>query len=331
MTDPVLTDDEKDALLEGMATGQIEVHSNKGPTYAEVAPFEIGPRSRIQTNTYPRLQSLNRQFATRMCKQAEGLLNADATVTFQGIDTCTYNEFSERSALLSLVVEFLPKPLDGSALLDLDARTVEHLVETFYGGLGNEPARQEPEFFTPGEISVAALFGEAVLNVISEVWEPLERIAAEMAGTHLSTGVIDSIESGDTMICCEFELEVAEQKQSFHILWPVRTVSSLLPVFEGQKRDRNAAEDARWGQSLRARVTESSVCLSSNVGDTQMTLREVAELEPGNIIGITNPRKGTVLAAAVPVLEGRFGVHDGRYAIETTRWLEPENGHPAVT
>ena len=331
MADPVLTDDEKDALLEGMATGQVEVHSTRGPTYASVAPFEIGPRSRIQTNTYPRLQSLNRQFANRMGKQAESLLNSEASVTFQGIDTCTYSEFGERSALLSLVVEFEPKPLDGSALLNLDATTVEHLVETFYGGVGNEPARQEPEFFTPGEISVAALFGEAVLNVINEIWQPLEKLAAEMTGTHLSTGVIDSIESGDTVICCEFELEVAEQQQAFHLLWPVRTVASLLPVFEGQKRDRNAAEDARWGMSLRSRVTESCVRISSNVGDTQMTLREVAELQPGDIIGITNPRKGTVLASAVPVLEGRFGVHDGRYAIEATRWLEPDAGNSTAT
>ncbi len=331
MTDPVLTEDEKDALLEGMATGQIEVHSTRGPGYASVAPFEIGPRSRINTNTYPRLQSLNRQFATRMCKQAESLLNADATVTFLGVDACTYSEFSERSSLLSLIVEFAPKPLDGPALINLDATTVEHLVETFYGGLGNEPARHEPEFFTPGEISVAALFGDAVLNVINDVWQPLEKIAAERVGTHLSTGVIDSIESGDSVICCEFELEVAEQKQGFHLLWPVRTVASLLPVFEGQKRDRDPAEDARWGRSLRSRVTDSVVRISSNVGRTQMTLREVAELSAGDVISISNPRKGTVLAGTVPVLEGRFGVHDGRYAIETTRWFEPDVGPPAST
>ena len=53
MTDPVLTDDEKGALLEGMSSGEVEVHSNRGPTYASVTDFEIGPRSRITTNSYP--------------------------------------------------------------------------------------------------------------------------------------------------------------------------------------------------------------------------------------------------------------------------------------
>ena len=330
MTDPVLTDDEKGALLEGMSSGEVEVHSNRGPTYASVSDFEIGPRSRINTNSYPRLQSLNRQFASRMSKQAELMLNSDATVTFQSIETCTYSEFGEQSPSLSLVVEFLPKPLDGSALLNLNAATVENLVETFYGGLGNESARHEPEFFTPGEISVAALFGEVVLTVINEVWEPLARMSAEIAGTHLSTGVIDNIDGGDSVICCEFELDVAEQKQQFHLLWPVRTVTSLLPVFEGQKRDRDASEDARWERSLRSRVIESIVRIASDVGHTRMTLGEVAELVPGDVINISNPQRGTVSASEVPILEGRFGVHDGRHAIEASNWLDPEPGSRAA-
>lgn len=331
MTDPVLTEDEKGALLEGMSSGDIEVLSNKGPTYASVAPFVIGPRSRINTNSYPRLQSLNKQFASRMSKQVELLLNADATVTFSSIENCTYSEFSERNLLLSLVVEFLPKPLDGSALLVLDASTVGNIVEIFYGGLGNDPTSQEPELFTPGEISVAALFGQAVLNVITEVWQPLINTTPEMAGTHLSTGVIDNIDGGDSIILCEYQLEVADKQQVFHLVWPTRTVASLLPVFEGQKRDRDPVEDARWARSLRSRVTDSIVKISSDVGRTTMTLGEVADLVPGDVINISNPRQGTVFARHVPVLAGRFGVHDGRYAIEAINWLEPDPGSQAAT
>ncbi|MCP5093000.1 MAG: FliM/FliN family flagellar motor switch protein, partial [Gammaproteobacteria bacterium] len=103
-----------------------------------------------------------------------------------------------------------------------------------------------------------------------------------------------------------------------------------MPVFEGQKRDRDAAEDARWERSLRSRVTESVVRISSDIGQTRMTLGAVAELAPGDVITIGNPRKGTVCAQNVPILEGRFGVHDGRHAIEAINWLESEPGSPAA-
>ncbi len=330
MTDPVLTDDEKGALLEGISNGEVEVHSNKGPTYAEVNAFVIGPRSRLSTNSYPRLQGLNRQFAGRMSKQVELLLNADSTVTFNNIITCTYSHACEQYDGLSLIVEFAPKPLDGPALITLDATTVGNLVETFYGGLGNEPARQDAEFFTPGEISVAALFGEAALVVIGDVWAPLAKFEPELIATHLGSGVIDGIDGGDTVIRCEFTLEFGGSDQTFHVLWPLPTVASLLPVFEGQKRDRDTAEDSRWERSLRARVTDSIVRISSDVGRTRMTLGAVADLAPGDVINIGDPQQGTVSARNVPILAGRFGVHDGHYAVETTNWLDSQSGTPAT-
>lgn len=330
MADPVLTDDEKDALLEGMSSGEVEVHSNKGPAYATVTPFEIGPRSRINTNSYPRLQSLNRQFASRMSKQAEALLNADTIVNYRGTTNCLYSDVCEQSEGLSLLVEFSPKPLEGSALISIDANTVGSLVETFFGGQGNDEVRQDPEFFTPGELSVALLFGDAALSVISEVWAPLVRMSPETVGTHLSSAVLDGVDAGDLVITSDFSLDIAGNQQGFHILWPVSTVASLMPVFEGQKRDRDAAEDARWERSLRSRVTESVVTISSDIGQTRMTLGAVAELAPGDVITIGNPRAGTVSAQNVPILAGRFGVHDGRYAIETTNWLESEPGPPAA-
>ena len=330
MSDPVLTDDEKGALLDGMSSGEIEVHSTRGPTYAAVTPFEIGPRSRIRTNSYPRLQSLNRQFAGRMSKQAEALLNVDSNVSLVSTTSCTYSEACENSDGLSLIVEFFPKPLDGSAFIRLSANAVGNLVETFFGGQSNDPTDHEPEFFTPGETSVATLFGEAVLAVIAEVWAPLESFTPEVAGTHLSSGVIDSVDGGDSVICCEFDLEFSDKRQSFRILWPRATVATLLPVFEGQKRDRNAAQDSRWQRSLRSRVTDSIVKISSDVGHTRMTLRAVADLEPGDVIRIGDPREGTVSARNVPVMTGRFGIHDGRYAVEAINWLESEPGAPAA-
>ncbi len=321
MTDPVLTDDEKEALLEGMSTGEIEVHSNKGPAYAEVKPFEIGPRARISSRSYPRLQHLNQEFAGRLTRQAEALLNAEATVTYVNTETCSYSSACEQNDGLSLIVEFSPKPLEGSALISLGARTVGNLVETFFGGQGNEPSTCDAASFTPGEMSVATLFGEAVLSVITDVWNPIAAVAPEVVGKHLSSGVIDSVDAGDTVINSAFRLAIDEETEVFHVLWPLNTIASLVPVLEGQKRDRDATEDARWARSLRSSVTDTVVRISSDVGRTRMTLGAIAGLAPGDVLTIGNPRQGTVRARNVPILNGRFGVHDGRYAIEAVNWL----------
>ncbi len=323
-TDPVITDDEKDALLDGIATGEVEVHSNNGPSYAEVTPFEVGPRSRLITDSYPRLQGLNRLFASRIDKHVEQLLNVESSVSFDSVQSCTYSDFAEQDRSLSLLFEFAPKPLQGSALISLDSVAVEMLVETFYGGGGGDRIRQDAEFFSPGEITVATLFCNAVLSVTKEVWQPLIELESELLRSHLSTSVIGCIDGADPIINAEFKLTVGDIEHPFHILWPMSVVGPLLPVFEGQKQERDTANDARWQRSLRARIVDSVINISSDVGRTEMTLGEAAELVPGDVISISNPRNSIISAQEVPILEGRFGVHDGRYAVETTRWLEPE-------
>ena len=98
MTDKVLTDDEKSALLEGVRSGDVEVQSSVGPTYASVTPFEIGPRSRILKDSYPRLQLLNQQVADRLSKYAEQLLQCEIRVAPRDILVRSYGEFCEQLA-----------------------------------------------------------------------------------------------------------------------------------------------------------------------------------------------------------------------------------------
>ena len=321
-TDPVLTDDEKDALLDGISSGEVEVHSSNGPAYANVLPFEVGPRSRIITDSFPRLQSLNRQFAGRIDKPVEQLLNTESEVDFDHLRTSTFTEFVERIDGLSLLLEFSLEPLSGSALINLDAAAVELLVETFYGGDSDDPAREGADFFTPGEISVATLFANVVLQVTSDVWKPLDDLNFKLVGTHLSSGVIECVDGPDDVIASEFNLIVGDKTHRFHVLWPKQTVAPLLPVFDGQKRDRDPGVDAHWRRALSDRIVDASVDLSSTVGKTGMSLRDAAALKAGDVFLISNPQRSTVLANAIAVLEGRFGVHDGRYAVEARQWIE---------
>lgn len=322
MTDPVLTDDEKDALLDGVATGEVEVQSFDGPRYAEVQDFVIPARSRIATNSYPRLEKLNHRFADRLGKLTEQMVGAEAEITPGALDTCSYGEYCDRSNDFALVIEFTAKPLVGSGLIYVNADLVRQLVESFFGGEGNEPADHPDDTFTRGEISVAKLFCRDILNTIGDVWSALVDPEHEQVSVHLSTDIIDGFDSSDTVISADFALEFSKQRYDFKLLWPANMLSPLLPVFEGQKRERDPAQDALWGQAIRERITDTVVGISSRVGNRQLTLGAVAELAPGDIIDIENPRASTVFVKQVPILEGQFGVHGGRYAVEATNWIK---------
>lgn len=326
MNDQVLTDEEKNALVEGVENGDVEVHTGDGPRYASVADFEISPRNRIVTNSYPRLQSLNRKLAGFVTKSVSVLLNDKVEVSAGPVLTCTWGEFTETAHGSALIVECSTKPLEGAAAVHLASDAVRHVVETFYGGSKENPPRHEIDGFTRGEMNVIRLFSAEVLKGIMDTWRSLIELDATVGGVHQSTDVIEVIESGANVISSEFSLHIGDDEHCFHVVWPAATLSSLLPVLEGAKRERDAAEDSRWEKVMRARVPEAPVGVTTRIGHASMSLRAVAALKAGDIIDIENPRIGTVYAKDVAVLEGRFGVHDGCYAIEATRWLTNVGG-----
>lgn len=321
MSDPVLTDDEKDALLDGVAAGEVEVLKDKGAAYAAVEPFEISDRCRLESNSFPRLQRLNKRVGTRLGKLTEQIVSAETEIRAVGLESCPFGEVCEMYPGLSLTLEFIAKPLEGSGLVVLSPELVARFVEAFYGGAGNESTHQAGEFFTRGEIGVAALFCDRALESLADVWRPVMQTDHERVGSHQSIDIIDGFEVGDRVICAAFEIDFLKQKQIFHVVWPHTMVTPLLPVFEGQKRERDPAQDALWERSLRARLIDSEVSIASHVGYNRMTLGNVAELAPGDVIDLDNPHLSTVFVKQVPVLNGRFGVHEGKYAVEAGAWL----------
>ncbi|HNP34423.1 MAG TPA: FliM/FliN family flagellar motor switch protein [Woeseiaceae bacterium] len=326
MNDQLISDDEKNALLEGVERGDIEVQSRGGSRYAQVDTFVIASRNCIVSNSFPRLQKLNRNLAGTFGKSVSALLNEKVDVLPGNLDVCTWGEFLGRSRSTAVLFEFSASPMSGSGVVFVEAELVRHLVETFYGGSKIPSAPQNAAGFTQGERNVTALYCEELLRAVVASWQGLADLEARRVGVHQSTDIIEVLETGAEIVACQFETQLGESSFPFYLVWPAAMLEPFIPVLEGQKQTRDPAEDARWEQVLRSRVPEAKVALTSCTGSAHLSLRKVAQLAVGDIIDLEMPRKGTVFAGHVPVLEGHFGVHDGRYAIEAGQWLTNERG-----
>lgn len=328
MTEQVLSDDEKNALLDGVSSGAVPVHSADGPQYADVSPFVIGPRARIVSNSFPRLDSMNSQLATRLAGSAAELLQVDVDITPRTIRQQPFADFCEQWPARCLAVTFKAPPLVGEALVVIDSELVSPLVEAFFGGNSPESLACNEAAHSPGALSIVHLFVRELLAAISEVWTPLRELKPERGVTRVGLELLEVVAPADSVIASEFEVTLGEnsdQRAAFSIVWPASTVMPLRPALEGKRRDRDVAEDQRWERVLRRRLADVVVGLNSNVGNARMTLGELVRLVPGDVIGIDTPRVATLLVQGVPLIEGRFGVQAGRNAVETVTWLEPQN------
>jgi len=322
--DPVLTDDEKSALLEGVESGAVEVQAAGGSRYANVRPFVIGPRARLTSNSLPRLEKINEQVAGRLAAGCEALLQADVRVEATSLARQSFADFRELWPARSVGIAFTAAPLPGRALVVVDPVLIGPLVESFFGGGSPESTAHNEAAHSAGSLSTVQLFAGELLSAIGETMKPVREIAPQRAATHVGLDTIDGIADADAVVACEFEVELGgaePQRGSFSVVWPEAVLAPLRSALEGRPKDADAAAEARWAKAWRERLPEVVVSLSTRVGHARMTLGELVNLKPGDVIGIDTPRVARLLAGNIELLEGRFGVQAGRNAIETLGWI----------
>lgn len=319
----ILTDEEKNALVEGVESGQIEVHSSAGPTYASVMPFRIPSRAHIVKHGYPRLKVINQQVAERIGREVEQLLQNEVVVRPTEHVVQSYGRVCENLNDSIAAIVFEAAPLQGRGLVVIDSTMVRLLVDTFYGGDGEESEIQSELSLTVGELSVTNRFALIVLGAIKESWAPLQEVSPERVTTEVSIDLVDIVTESDPVISTGFDISLLNQECHFQVLLPIEMLQPLLPIFAGQKGDRDPVEDARWSKVIQSRLADSKISISSNIILPEMTVRELVALVPGDVIQIDDPRDATVMANNSLLLSGRLGVHRGHNAIETVAWVDP--------
>jgi flagellar motor switch protein FliM len=306
-----------------VSSGAVEVHSTEGERYADVRPFEFGSHAKIHSNSYPRLKVLNQQLAKQVENFCGSTLNCAVEISPLPPAVRSFSDHSGQMSPVSAVTTFQALPLEGHGLIILEAPAISQLVEAFFGGAQSEALRNTSGTFTPGEMAVCRLFSNSVLAMMQKTWEPLIDMKLERDSTEVGTDLIDDIGATDLVIGNRFEMNFVGSQAAFSLLLPINMIRPLIPVLDGQKRERDIAEDARWEKSIRAQLLQTDIELQAAVGSAQLRLGDLIGLQPGRVISINNPRKATVLAGGVPILAGRFGAHSGHNAIETRNWIEP--------
>ena len=327
MSDEVLTKDEVGALLTGVESGEIEVQSADGPRFAVVKPHDIPRRSRIATKSLPKLELLNDNLAERLKQRTQKLLNCELGVTCRSTGSIMFADVWDSDSDALVAVEFSASPFTGRGAIVIDANLINQLVELFFGGGGNEKKEEPHGDFTPGVMRVVHAYADIVLTSLRETWEPIQLIEPEQQKTESSTSLLTIADETDSIVQSIFDFSFAEHDGTLEFLMPSVMLETLLPIFKGDNREPNPARDKYWEETFRDVVTDVTVDLSTTIGQATMTLSELICLEPGDIINIENPTKATVHAQNVRLIEGRFGVHGGKNAIEASHWFADDTQH----
>jgi flagellar motor switch protein FliM len=222
----------------------------------------------------------------------------------------------------ALVVPLSLSPGDARGFAALEIPLAQAVLDASFGGAGRP--RPESTGVTAVEQKVAEGFLDVFLSRLNSLWETFSECTFALADDETSRASRPNPE--ETYLTAGFHVRIGECQGRLEVDWPLAFVKPLIAGLE--KSGENApplVEDPKLHPVLRRKMDGVVVSVRACLADALVPLREMADLEPGDVLNVGRlSADAYVRADAVPVFRGQAGVLNGRYAVRVSALQGPE-------
>ncbi|MGF1726726.1 flagellar motor switch protein FliM [Photobacterium nomapromontoriensis] len=316
----LLTQDEIDALLHGV--DDVDDEDDGGQSEAGVISFDFSSQDRIVRGRMPTLELINERFARHMRISLFNMLRKTAEVSINGVQMLKFGEYQNTLYVPTSLNMVRFRPLKGTALITMEARLVFILVENFFGGDGRFHAKIEGREFTPTERRIVQMLLKLVFEDYRESWSPVMGVEFEYLDSEVNPTMANIVSPTEVIVVSSFHIEVDGGGGDFHVVMPYSMVEPIRELLDAGVQSDKMDTDVRWSKALRDEIMDVPVNLRAKLLDVDLTLRDLMELQTGDVIPINMPESATVFVEDLPTYRAKMGQSGDNIALKIIEKLK---------
>ena len=309
----LLSQDEIDALLHGVDDGDVETEVEVDAD--GVRAYDLTTQDRIVRGRMPTLEMINERFARYTRISLFNLLRRSADVSVGGVQIMKFGEYIHTLYVPTSLNLIKLRPLRGTALFVLDAKLVFKLVDNFFGGDGRH-AKIEGREFTPTEQRVVQMVLQQSFIDLSEAWRNVFKLKFEYMTSEVNPSMANIVSPSEVVIVSTFHVELDGGGGDIHVTLPYSMIEPVRELLDAGMQSDVDDHDDRWGNALREDIMDAQVEFSCNMFEKEITLRDVVDLEAGDIIPVEMPEFIVLKANGVPMFKSQVGIVNGNLALK---------------
>jgi len=311
----LLSQDEIDALLHGVDDGDVETEDDAGEDADGIRSYDLASHERIVRGRMPTLEMINERFARHTRISLFNLLRRTADVTVGGIQVMKYGDYIHTLYVPTSMSLVKVHPLRGTALFIMDARLVFKLVDQFFGGDGRH-AKIEGREFTPTETRIVHKTLQQLFQDLKDAWRSVAELEFEHVGHEVNPAMANAINPTEVVVVSSFQIDLEGGTGELHITMPYSMLEPIREQLVSGVQANEEQSDERWLTALRRDIMIATLELDLTVAERELTLRDVMQLEAGDIIPVELPENLELRANGIPLFECQLGTSRGNLAVK---------------
>jgi flagellar motor switch protein FliM len=311
----ILNQDEIDALINGMDAGAVKTEPEAPPPPGTVTSFDFMNQMRIVRGRMPTLEMINERFARLFRVNLYGLLRRSPEVAVNPVEMKKWSEYVQTLHVPTSLNMVRIHPLRGIGIILLEPKLVFAIVDNFFGGNGRH-TKIEGRDFTATEQRIIQMVLKNAFADLKEAWSHVADIDVEYIQSELNPAFANIVSPSEIVVVTSFHVELDGGGGDVHVTMPYSMIEPLREALDSGMTSDRVEHDERWAYSLKEEIDDAEVEICTVLGHSRLTLGDLLNLKPGDIVPCDFGGKVTVLAERVPVFRGTLGLSRGQQAIK---------------
>jgi len=215
---------------------------------------------------------------------------------------------------------------DCEIVLGFDRDFIFTIVEVMFGADGSEMPEEDGRAFSNIELKICTKLTEMICAVLSQAFAGIAKATfrLERLETRMHFAVVGRRNA--QAAAAKFLVQAINRGGEMFIILPHAGLQMLRRALSKGADAEPSSRDPGWIEQMKAGATRAEVMLRAILDEKTMTLEEIANLKPGQVIALkANPRTPLKLEAnEQPLFWCQLGQAEGTYRLRIENVFDPE-------
>jgi flagellar motor switch protein FliM len=320
----ILSQQEIDNLLSGMTSGASPAEplpAESEPPAREAVNFDFRLPHRLSKNQLRTFQAVHDNFGEAFGSYLVSRMQTTVTVNVLSVDQLFYSEFVLSIASPSCLYVFRIMESDALAALEVSPQLILAMVEHLMGGVAD--GTKEARLITKIEQSIVKGIIQRALTEIQRAWKTIADLTFKLERYESEGDFAQLAPASEIVMVVSFEVAIGRQKYLMNLCFPTFALEDVFAKLNVQHFSALAAANRDGDRSglIQKHLGETQLSATAILGEAKLTLRELLELEPGDVVRTSIPvgSEVAVKLGGKTRLWGTPGVSRGKVAVKVSR------------
>ncbi|PID16506.1 flagellar motor switch protein FliM [Sporosarcina sp. P34] len=287
MSGDVLSQNEIDALLSALSTGEMSAEEmKKEEETRKVRVYDFKRALRFSKDQIRSLTRIHENFARLLTTYFSAQLRTYVQINVMSVDQIPFEEFISSIPNMTLINIFDVSPLEGNILMEVNPNVAYSMLERLMGGFGSSSGKTDN--MTEIETKILTNLFERSFDSLREAWSGLIDIDPYLAEMEVNPQFLQMISPNETVVVISFNIMIGESSGMINMCIPHVVLEPIIPNLSVQYWMQTNKKEPTAEQSveLERRIKNATLPIVAELGKGQISIEDFLHLQLGDVISL---------------------------------------------